>query len=207
MSWGQYALLYRTHEIGYNAEAGFLREGLPCRMAQGRALADDPVVSYLIAALRVISAPDDPSIRTISSVVLPRACSTAHARKQTKEASDPLLAGCGALSERSRHRRKIRRRSPRSATRELATSNDRHRPRRRLLSSEWASTGPWLEENHEEPPTCRAREVHSCNRLKEAIDLEDLGSTRGGCEIASRASGRNRITRTLVHFPDDASIS
>ena len=90
-TWGDYALLYRTHEIGYNAEAGFLGAGVPCRMAQGRALADDPVVSYLIAALRVIADPDDPVHQErFLQVVLPRALFDG-ARAKADEQSTPVL--------------------------------------------------------------------------------------------------------------------
>jgi DNA polymerase III epsilon subunit family exonuclease len=59
--WGDVALLYRTNRMGGALEAEFLRAGVPCRMAQGRALADDPVVAYLIAALNVIMQPGDPA--------------------------------------------------------------------------------------------------------------------------------------------------
>jgi superfamily I DNA/RNA helicase len=57
--WGHIALLYRKHEIGEGLEGAFLNAGLPCRLAQGHALAEDPVVSYLLAALRVIASPKD----------------------------------------------------------------------------------------------------------------------------------------------------
>jgi DNA helicase-2/ATP-dependent DNA helicase PcrA len=113
LSWGEYALLYRTHDIGYNAEAGFLREGLPCRMAQGRALADDPVVSYLVAALRVISAPDDPVHRErFLQVVLPRALFDG-ARAKADEGRTALIryldSMARSLPKDHGDRRKIRR--------------------------------------------------------------------------------------------------
>ncbi|MGH7665328.1 MAG: UvrD-helicase domain-containing protein [Gemmatimonadaceae bacterium] len=57
--WGDIALLYRTHAVGEGIEAAFLNAGIPCRLAQGRALAEDPVVAHVIAALRVIANPDD----------------------------------------------------------------------------------------------------------------------------------------------------
>ncbi len=62
LSFGEYGVLYRTHEIGNLLEAELMRTGIPCRLAAGRALQDDPVVHYLIAALRVIAEPED-SIR------------------------------------------------------------------------------------------------------------------------------------------------
>jgi superfamily I DNA/RNA helicase len=73
LGWGDFALLYRRHEIGDGAEAAFLKAGIPCRLATGRALAEDPVVSYVIAALRVIASPDDPIHKEgFLQVVLPK---------------------------------------------------------------------------------------------------------------------------------------
>jgi superfamily I DNA/RNA helicase/DNA polymerase III epsilon subunit-like protein len=72
--WGNVALLYRKHEIGDRLEAAFLNAGIPCRLAQGRALSDDPVVAYVLAASRVISSPNDEVFRNaFFRVVLPRA--------------------------------------------------------------------------------------------------------------------------------------
>ncbi|MFL5635052.1 MAG: UvrD-helicase domain-containing protein [Gemmatimonadaceae bacterium] len=57
--WGDAAILYRTHRIGAALESAFLNAGIPCCLAQGRALADDKVVAYVLAALRVIANPGD----------------------------------------------------------------------------------------------------------------------------------------------------
>ena len=57
--WGDVALLYRTHKIGSGLESAFLNAGIPCCLAQGRALADDKVVAYVLGALRVIADPTD----------------------------------------------------------------------------------------------------------------------------------------------------
>ena len=71
--WGDVAVLYRTHEIGNGLEAAFLNAGIPCRLAHGRSLAEDPVVAYVLAALRVITNPADDLFRTaFFGVVLPR---------------------------------------------------------------------------------------------------------------------------------------
>lgn len=73
LAWGDYALLYRKHDIGSTAETGFLTAGIPCRLANKRALAEDPVVCYVIAALRVIANPDDDVHREgFLKVVLPK---------------------------------------------------------------------------------------------------------------------------------------
>src|SRR6185503_14919802 len=58
LAWGDIALLYRTHEIGNTLETAFLTAGIPCRLAHGRALTEDPVVAYVVAALRVIANPN-----------------------------------------------------------------------------------------------------------------------------------------------------
>ncbi len=72
LPWGEFGVLYRTHEVGSRIEGMLLRAGVPCRLAAGRALQDDPVVQYLVAALRVISAPGDPvPEESFARVVLP----------------------------------------------------------------------------------------------------------------------------------------
>ena len=72
-AWGDIALLYRKHEIGDLLEAACLNAGIPCRLAQGRALSEDPVVAYVLAALRVICKPHDDVHRdAFFSIVLPR---------------------------------------------------------------------------------------------------------------------------------------
>jgi superfamily I DNA/RNA helicase/DNA polymerase III epsilon subunit-like protein len=70
--WGDVALLYRKHEIGDGLEAAFLNAGIPCRLAQGRALAEDPIVAYVLAALRVIACPHDTVHRdALFAIILP----------------------------------------------------------------------------------------------------------------------------------------
>ena len=71
LSWGDYALLYRKHQIGDLAEAGLLTAGLPCRLAQGRAVGEDPVCEYVVAALGAIGHRDDLHDDTFLEVVLP----------------------------------------------------------------------------------------------------------------------------------------
>jgi superfamily I DNA/RNA helicase len=72
LRWGDYAVLYRRHEIGDLLEAALIGAGIPCRLAQGRAIADDPVVAYVVAALKVIADPaDDVNQEEFLRVVLP----------------------------------------------------------------------------------------------------------------------------------------
>ncbi|MBA2688945.1 MAG: UvrD-helicase domain-containing protein [Gemmatimonadaceae bacterium] len=72
-TWGEFAFLYRRHEIGDQIEAALINEGIPSRLAQSRALADEPTVAYLISALRVIYSPNDPIYRdAFLAELLPR---------------------------------------------------------------------------------------------------------------------------------------
>jgi DNA helicase-2/ATP-dependent DNA helicase PcrA len=72
LRWGDYAVLYRRHEIGDTLEASLIGAGIPCRLAQGRAIGDDPVIAYVVAALKVIADPsDDVNQEEFLRVVLP----------------------------------------------------------------------------------------------------------------------------------------
>jgi len=74
MAWGDCALLYRRHQLGARLEGALLRAGIPCRLARGRALQDDPVAAFVVAALRVMRFPDDPLlVEAFAGVVLPTA--------------------------------------------------------------------------------------------------------------------------------------
>ncbi|MGH7536846.1 MAG: UvrD-helicase domain-containing protein, partial [Gemmatimonadales bacterium] len=59
LGWGEYAMLYRKHQIGLALETRLVAEGVPCRLARGQALMDDPVAGYVIGSLRVVRSPDD----------------------------------------------------------------------------------------------------------------------------------------------------
>lgn len=72
LQWGDYAILYRKHEIGASLEASLVSASIPCRLAHGRALGDDLVIAYVIAALKVIADPsDDAHQQEFLKVVLP----------------------------------------------------------------------------------------------------------------------------------------
>lgn len=74
LSWGRYGVLYRKHAVGDAIEGALLQAGVPCRLAHGRSLADDPVIRYLLAALRVIAYSGDPIINeAFARLVLPAA--------------------------------------------------------------------------------------------------------------------------------------
>jgi superfamily I DNA/RNA helicase/inhibitor of KinA sporulation pathway (predicted exonuclease) len=87
LPWGDIAMLYRRHDVGDLLEARFVEAGIPCLLARGHALTDDPAAGYLIAALRLIDRPDDPVfIEQFAAVHLPR----------------PLLMSLRADAERNR---------------------------------------------------------------------------------------------------------
>ncbi|MGE0443044.1 MAG: UvrD-helicase domain-containing protein [Gemmatimonadales bacterium] len=62
LPWGEFAILYRTHAIGDVLEGALMQAGIPCRLAAGRSMTDDPAVSYLMAALKVIAYAGDPVV-------------------------------------------------------------------------------------------------------------------------------------------------
>ena len=112
LSWGDVALLYRTHKIGSALETAFLNAGIPCRLAQGRALSDDKVVAYVLAALRVIANPHDEIQQELFyQTVLPEAlfdsaracvsaapsCSSTQARMSATERNCASARRCGAI--------------------------------------------------------------------------------------------------------------
>lgn len=73
-AWGEVAVLYRRHDIGRELERRFLEAGVPCRMARGRAISDDPVIGQVTASLRVIADPEDPvALEALAAHVLPEA--------------------------------------------------------------------------------------------------------------------------------------
>ena len=71
---GEYAILYRTHQMGRLFEESLLRAGIPCRLARGESLSDDPVIVQLLASLRVVANPQsDLHVENLAGKVLPEA--------------------------------------------------------------------------------------------------------------------------------------
>jgi len=72
LEWGDYAVLYRRHDVGNRLEAAFLKAGIPCRLAKGRPLSEDRVIGQVIAAMRLVRDPRDSSAaETFARCVLP----------------------------------------------------------------------------------------------------------------------------------------
>ncbi len=154
--WGEFGVLYRRHDIGDSLETQFLIKGIPCRLAQGRALSEDPVVQYVLAALRVIASPDDKVHRAqFFKVVLPQTLFKA-IEAQSEEQRTPILEQLNKFT-RSLPRdhvdaRKIRRGS--YALRNLAALGKQHRSLvplvEDLLSQRVGEYRTVLESSHED---------------------------------------------------------
>src|SRR6185436_18572638 len=128
LKWGEIALLYRINRIGDHAEAAFLHAGVPVRLARGRALSEDPVVAYVIAALRVIAKRDVlVQKETFLAGVLPRTLidsARAVAEEKGERVVDRLDKIGKALPNEDSDGRKIRRAF--SVLRNLPAVGSRH---------------------------------------------------------------------------------
>ena len=91
LSWSDFGVLYRRHDIGNALEPAFLVAGIPCRLATGRAVAEDPVVAYVTACLGVMLRPDDDGLKErFLRIVLPRTL-VAAARAEAERRSCSIL--------------------------------------------------------------------------------------------------------------------
>ena len=91
LTWGDFGLLYRTHEIGNVLEPVLLMNGVPCRLAHGRAVSEDPVIAYVVAALGVMLHPGDMAFQErFLEMVLPRTL-TEWARSEGERRGQSML--------------------------------------------------------------------------------------------------------------------
>ncbi len=207
LDWGDFALLYRTHEIGNAAEAAFLAAGMPCRLAHGRALADDPIVSYVVSALRVIAAPGDPIHQEgFLKVVLPKALFE-DARVKSEERDVTLMKQLEQMARDLPKEHGDRRKIWRSfyALRNLAALGALHKELGtlvdELLSQRVGEYRTGLEENHDElsDPAEHDEVQVLATRLTDALDnsLTVWMPRMGGLEIALKGIlagiGLNRV--------------
>src|SRR5438445_1395465 len=99
LGWGDYAVLYRRHNVGEYLEGRLIRAGIPCRLARGRSLVEDDVIKYVITALRIVRAPGDP----VALEAFARCVLSAHFLQEVEAAiggSADFLAAVRALAER-----------------------------------------------------------------------------------------------------------
>jgi DNA polymerase III epsilon subunit family exonuclease len=209
LGWGDYAILYRKHKLGEYLEGRLLRAGIPCRLARGRSLIEDDVIRYVMTALRIVRAPDDPvALEAFARCVLSEHFlqEVSAAVDNRGSASDFLTSVRGLAERRPRH-------DP--DTRKLwrlvfGVENLRALPRahrslpaivEEILSQ---SIGPYrnkLEDRHDEltDPADIPEAVALAARLEQAIAAgEEIAiAPQGGVEIALRgmlaAAGVRRV--------------
>ena len=197
LRWGDIALLYRTNRIGDGAETAFLNAGIPVRLARGRALSEDPVVAYVIAALRVIGKPNDLVHKeNFLGTVLPRTLidsARASAEENGERVVDRLDKMGKALPQEDSDGRKIRRGF--SALRNLAALGSRYSNVEplvnELLSQRVGEFKSALDELHHDlaDPASNPEVVALADRLRGANrSLQQIRIARlGGVEIAMKA--------------------
>jgi len=89
------AILYRKHRLGEYLEGRLLRAGIPCRLARGRALIEDAVIGYVIAALRIVRMPEDTAaLQAFARIVL-----SAHFLQEIEAALDDTKLFLTSLRE------------------------------------------------------------------------------------------------------------
>ena len=216
IAWGDVALLYRRHGIGDVAEAGLLAAGLPCRLAHGRALGDDPIVAYAVAAFRVISCPDELHEEGFFEAVLPAALldvARARADEAARTLREQLETDARTLGRHDADGRKIRRAF--AALRNLCALGVRHASLvglvEELLAQRVGEYRTVLEERHDELSDPRDHDdvVRLADRLAAA---RAEGSTlwlerRSGAELALKgmlaAAGFHSVS--LAALPPDGA--
>jgi superfamily I DNA/RNA helicase len=178
LRWGDYAVLYRRHEIGDALEASLIGAGIPCRLAQGRAISDDPVIAYVVAALKVIADPaDDVNQEEFLRVVLPPSLLDL-LRTKVEEGVEGLRA------QMETHARTLGRRDPGAsklwralfALRNLESLGHKHEDLvalvEELLSQRVGVYRTMLEERHQElsDPLSHSDVTRVADRLGAALD-------------------------------------
>ncbi len=216
LAWGDFALLYRKHQIGNAAEAELLGAYLPCRLAQGRAIGDDPTVEYVIAAMRVIASGDDVYEEGFLEVVLPVPLineARAQAEKNERGLYQQLELMAWELTKEHADAKKIRKGF--YALKNLPALGVRHKALdslvEELLSHRVGEYRTVLEENHDalSDPLAHDEVIALAERIRAALDRRGpVWIPRcGGLEIALKgillAAGVREVR--LGGDPDAAS--
>lgn len=104
--WGDAAILYRMHAIGALLERELLGAGIPCRLARGQALGDDPIVAVILRSLRVMSAPGDPgALEALAHAMLPHDLIQEAGLAECSDLVATLRAHAACLPRDAPHRR------------------------------------------------------------------------------------------------------
>ena len=214
--WGDVAVLYRRHAIGECLETAFINSAIPCRLAQGRALAEDPVVAFVVGALRVISHPEDDICRDgFFGIVLPRPLFD-EARAQAEAARHDLRRELNYMFQRRPRGDEVRRQIRRGlyAWRNLDATGRQHESLTSLIQELVAQRirrlRSVLDERHDElsDPAGYPEVVQLADRLRLARERDTtlwIGRL-GGAEIALKGMlapcGFRRIQLGGLRPPD-----
>src|SRR6185295_14210186 len=93
-------------------EAAFLGAGIPCRLASGRAIVEDPIIAYVLAALQVVARPKDVHDDAFLEVALPKqlvADARARCPRTSRTLREELEATARELGRENADARRIRR--------------------------------------------------------------------------------------------------
>src|SRR6059036_944670 len=231
LEWGDYAILYRRHKLGEYLEGRLVRAGIPCRLARGRALVEDDVIKYVMAALRIVRDPGDP----VSLEAFARCVLSAHflqevlasppfpplARQSSPPDPGDFLAAIRALARRRPAQDPDTKKLWRLVfqVENLRALTRSHRALVPLVDEILSqSVGPYrnaLEERHDEltDPAAIPEAVRLAERLAAAIAAEQeiVLEPQDGLEIALRgmliaAGVRHTPSSTNLHQPPPTSI-
>src|SRR5881392_1409866 len=222
LEWGDYAILYRRHKLGEYLEGRLVRAGIPCRLARGRALVEDDVIKYVMAALRIVRDPGDP----VALEAFARCVLSAHFLQEVLASPPfPLEADFLAAIRTLARRRPAQDPDTKKLWRlvfqveNLRALTRSHRALVPLVDEILSqSVGPYrnaLEERHDEltDPAVIPEAVRLAERLAAAIAAEQeiVIAPQGGLEIALRgmliaAGVRHLPTSTNLHQPPPTSL-
>jgi len=210
--WGDYAVLYRRHKTAGHLESMLVRRGVPCRMARGRSLQDDPIVGYVVASLRVMVAPGDPAaLEAFAGQVLPEdLIERVRAEAGAGSFLDSLRASAAARPKEDPDRKKMWRFVYHVENLQAIL---RAQPTLEAIVEELLSqrVGPFrnrLEDQHDElsDPADRPEVVALAGRLAGAHAGGVWIEKMAGLDIALKGMLRAAGIR-LAHEPDRASLA
>ena len=217
--WGEVAVLYRTHSIGEALEGSLLSAGIPCRLASGRALTQDPIIAYVLAALQVVAHPEDVHDDAFLELALPKPL-VDDARAKLARSDRTLRAQLEATARELGHQHVDARRIRRAcySLDNLPAIADQHSSVmglvEELLSHRVGTYDTVLEENHDEltDPAAQPEIERLAARL---ADARQSGRTiwlerRRGAEIPLagllRGAGFRHVSTDAVSPPDPEPI-
>ncbi len=211
LGWGDYAILYRKHKVGEYLEGRLLRAGIPCRLARGRALVEDDVIKYVVAALRIVRDPSDP----VALEAFARCVLSAHFLQEVEAAiggAGDFLAAARSLAGRRPKADPDTRKLWRLVyqVENLRALTRSHRAIRPLVDEILSqSVGPYrnaLEERHDE--LADPADIPEVVRLAEQLDQAIAGGR--SIAIAPQAGGEIALRGMLAgagvrHVPSGSS--